>query len=167
MKHILLILFVSLSFVSCKDNFFESKYSCGNYTIIRQDWNDCMTELSFFDKEGYWIGTTLEYYPGRDGWFLADVIFGYNCIYYSPCDACPKVIVNDSSQFVINSRSTDIPVEKKRWRRISSCDDAPVVEEANMEYGSKVTKTFIRKGKTKMPDWTVFLGKYYATPSIH
>lgn len=160
MKHIILILSLSVFFTSCRVDNSESKYYYGNYTIIRQDWNDCMTKLSFFDKQGDEIGSTLEYYPGRDGWFLIDVVFDDNCVYLSFCDCCPKIIIKDSSQFIINPHSFNIPISKERWRRISSSDEAPVVKSTNIEYGSKVTKSFIRESKSKMPDWNRFPGRY-------
>ena len=153
MKHLFFVV-TFLMVVSCQVDYTESEYSYGNYTVFRQDWNGCMTKLSFYDREGNELGTTVDYYPGIGGWFLADLIFDERCVYYSACDACPKVTVSDSSQFVVDQHSfEEILIGKEQWRRISVWDDAPVVEETNKEYGSKVTRHFIKKSKDRMPDW--------------
>lgn len=153
-----LLILISFFLFSCDNNYTESIYYLEKYSIIRQDWNDCITKLSYVDKKGKEIGEALFYYPGRDGWFLIDNIWGNNCIYLVLCDACPKLIINDSSQFIVKHDYQNINIDKLNWRRISSDDDAPVIQRTNEEYKTNVVKIGIN---SKMPNWNTWPGKYY------
>lgn len=155
---------MSIFLFSCNDNYSESKYYMEKYSIIiiRQDWNNCMTKLSYIDKNGKEIGSALFYYPGRDGWFLVDNIWGDNCVYLVLRDACPKLIIKDSSQFIIEHDDLNIQVGKSNWRRVSSNDEAPVVQRKNEEYETSVVKLQLKgECNSKMPDWENYPGKYY------
>mgnify|MGYP004447257535 CR=1 FL=1 len=112
MKRLLYLALACLLLAACRDDYAESEYTCGNYRVFRQDWNNCMTRLTYFDPEGNELGSTLDYYPGIGGWFLADLVFGDSCIYYSPCDACPQVVINDSAQLIVSWGSDSLPTDK-------------------------------------------------------
>ena len=148
---------------SCKHSLVESEYTLDSIRILRQDWDDCMTKLSYLDNNGVIIGEGLFYYPGRDGWFLIDNIWDNNGrTIMVLCDACPKIIINDSLRFLIQHDYSNIQVNKSRWIRISSCDDMPVVKNKNKEYGSRVIKKVLKSGKVKKtPDWNLYQGLYY------
>jgi len=162
-QRILFVVLVSIFLFSCNENYSESMYCAGRYSIIRQDWNDCMTKLTYFDNNKNEIGSALFYYPGRDGWFIIDNIWNNNCVYVVLCDACPKIIIRDSSQLIIKHDYQNIYVGKSRWRRISSNDDFPVIQRKNEEYGTIIKKTQHNKGyyNKDMPDWDKYPGKFY------
>ena len=163
MKHYIYLIFSILGtiFVSCNTNYSECKYVLDNYSIARQDWNNCMTKLSYMDERGNVIGSALFYYPGRDGWFLVDNILEKKRVVLVLCDACPKLIINDSLQFVVRHDYSNVDTDKSRWIRISASDDYPVVRMTNNEYGSKVAKIPLSGSYQEMPDWDSYLGKYY------
>lgn len=164
-RHYIFLLFLCFLFISCNNNYIASKYSFGNYSIIRHDWNNVMTLLLYFDASGTEIGSALFYYPGRDGWFLIDNAWEDNCIHLVLCDACPKFIINDSSQFDVVHDYTDIHSDKSSWVRMSFCnDEIPVVQETNTEYGTQVIKTPLVEGPSfrPKPNWNTFPGQYYA-----
>lgn len=159
------VILICLFIVSCNSNYSESVYCLDGYSIVRQDWNDCMTKLTYIDNGTREIGSALFYYPGRDGWFIIDNIWGDNCVYVVLCEACPKIIIRDSSRFIIKHDYQNIPVEKNRWRRISSDDDYPVIQRKNEEYGTNVKKKEHNKGvyNNKMPDWEKDSGMFYSS----
>lgn len=166
MKRICLLymLFVSICLVSCRHIMIESEYSLDNITILRQDWDDCITQLTYFDnKQDIELGSALFYYPGRDGWFLVDNIFGKDStIYLILCDACPKLVINDSSRFIVSDSHSNISIDKSRWIRISSHDNFPVIVAQNKEYGSVVTKTAEKTTiVSRRPKWNNYHGSFY------
>ena len=158
------LIVISIFLVSCryKHTMTESVYSLDDIKILRQDWDGCMTKLTYYFEDSVEIGSALFYYPGRDGWFLIDNVWGENGkIYLVHLDACPKVIINDSTKF-INRHDIRIPVKKERWRRMCSCDDAPVVHEQNDEYGTIVEKTAEKTmSVSNRPDYNNYPGLYY------
>ncbi len=166
MNRIYLFMIVwSICLTSCKHVMIESEYRLDNITILRQDWDDCMTKLTYYNnnKGCDEVGSALLYYPGRDGWFLVDNVIGEDGkIYFILCDACPKFIVNDSLHFIILHNHTNIFVDKSRWIRISSNDNFPVVLSQNREYGTTITKS-IKKKKvvSSIPKWDNYSGSFF------
>lgn len=156
------LIIISICLVSCVHTMKESVYSLDDIKVLRQDWDDCMTKLTYFYKDSVEIGSALFYYPGRDGWFLIDNVWGENGnIYLIYQDACPKLIINDSARFLIRYDQS-ISVKKERWRRICSFDDAPVVHTQNNEYGTIVSKTDEKTiSVSNMPDYNSYPGAYY------
>ena len=157
-----LITISSICLVSCVHTLTKSVYSLDDVKILRQDWDDCMTKLTYYYKDSVEIGSALFYYPGRDGWFLIDNVWGENGnIYLIYQDACPKLIINDSTKILI-IHDQRISVKKERWRRICSSDSAPVVNAQNNEYETIVSKT---AEKTMFvfnrPDYNNYPGLYY------
>lgn len=164
-RFVLVTILICLNFVSCKHDVVETVYNLDGMRILRRDWNECMTEMVYVNKEGDNIGSALFYYPGRDGWFLIDNVFDDNgTIYLVLNDACPKVIINDSSHFVVTHQPAKVRVRKNRWIRISSNDDAPVVKRANDEYGTIVTKTVGKSTTIPTSQWNTYTGSLYNTP---
>ena len=166
MKKVLLIctaLLVLGSMVSCNSKATESDYCLDNIKIHRQDWNGCMTKLTYIDEKDNELGTALFYYPDRDGWFEIDNIWGTDgSIYLVLLDACPKLSINDSSRFIVVHSYDGIPADKSRWRRMSVSDEYPVVQQKNREYGSSVIVSDIVSTKAVMPNWNSYRGKFYS-----
>lgn len=149
---------------ACSHTLVESEYSFGGMTIQRKDWGNVMTELIYYDRDGNEMGTALFHYPGRDGWFLVDNIWGYcDKIYLVMCDACPKLNIKDSAHFVVlHDYAPVLHLARSRWVRMSNADDAPVVVKKNKEYNSKIQKTLKKRGRCfSMPDWRKYPGEYF------
>ena len=166
----LFILFIGVCLASCRHTMTESEYSLDSTTILRQDWDNCMTKLTYFDnkKGNDVLGSALFYYPGRDGWFLVDNIFGKDgTVYLVLCDASPKLVINDSLHFIVSDSHSNISVDKSRWIRISSHDNFPVVVAQNKEYGSVVTKTAEKTTiVSSRPKWNNYRGTIYVKDDI-
>ena len=159
------MLFLSICLTSCKHFLIESEYNLDDLTILRQDWDNCMTKLTYIDiaKGNVELGSALFYYPGRDGCFFVDNVFGQDgTIYLILCDASPKLIINDSLHFIVSHNHSNISIDKTRWIRVSNNDNFPVVREQNKEYGSTVTKTEKRTVPiSDIPKWNNYPGRFY------
>ena len=157
-----IMLAVCMFATSCGHTLVESEYSFDGGTIQRKDWDNVMTELRYYDRDGTEMGTALFRYPGRDGWFLIDNICDTDKIYLLLCDACPKISITDSAHFsVIHDMFPVQHIDRSRWIRMSSKDDIPVVQKQNIEYHSKIKKT--NKGKQRcsdMPNWERYPGDF-------
>lgn len=165
MKSILLplLLIIPLFTTSCNHTLVTSEYSFDGWTIQRKDWDNVMTELRYYDRDGNEMGSALFHYPGRDGWFLVDNIWDMDKIYLLLDDACPKLNITDSIHFsVIHDISQVQHIDKSRWIRMSSKDDIPVVKKQNKEYNSKIKKTKGMKQKcSNIPNWEMYSGNYF------
>ena len=113
-----IMLIVCMFVTSCGHTLVESEYSFDGRTIQRKDWDNVMTELRYYDRDGTEIGTALFHYPGRDGWFLVDNIWDTDKIYLpmkikhlSPPKIVPKNPFNSSWK----------PRNSSRKIRLSSC----------------------------------------------
>lgn len=158
-----IMLIVCMFVTSCGHTLVESEYSFDGRTIQRKDWDNVMTELRYYDRDGTEMGTALFRYPGRDGWFLVDNIWDTDKMYLLLCDACPKISITDSAHFsVIHDIVSVQHIDKSRWIRMSSKDDTPVVRKQNNEYNSKIKKTNEMKRKcSNIPDWERFPGDFW------
>lgn len=158
-----IMLFVCMFATSCGHTLVEAEYSFDGRTIQRKDWDNVMTELRYYDRDGTEMGTALFRYPGRDGWFLVDNIWDTDKMYLLLCDACPKISITDSAHFsVIHDIVSVQHIDKSRWIRMSSKDDTPVVRKQNNEYNSKIKKTNEMKRKcSNIPDWERFPGDFW------
>ena len=166
MKNILLLcaaMVALAAMTACGHQLEVSEYSFDGRTIVRQDWDNVMTELTYYDRAGLKIGSALFYYPGRDGWFLVDNVWDADKIYLVLCDACPKLCMFDSSQFVVLHDSSLVhDIDKTRWLRSSSNDEIPVVQNQNKEYNSQIVKTIkARKRTYEMPEWSKYPGTFW------
>lgn len=157
------VLFLAFLSTACGYPIEVSEYSFDGRKILRQDWNDVMTELKYYNSDGAEIGTALFYYPGRDGWFLVDNIWDTDKVFLLLCDACPKINILDSSQFeVVHDIAPVQHIDKKRWIRISNNDNFPVVQQKNKEYNSEIRKKTLQKGESLgMPDWSIYPGTFF------
>lgn len=158
-----IMLIVCMFATSCGHTLVETEYSFDGRTIQRKDWDNVMTELRYYDRDGTEMGTALFRYPGRDGWFLVDNIWDTDKMYLLLCDACPKISITDSAHFsVIHDIVSVQHIDKSRWIRMSSKDDTPVVRKQNNEYNSKIKKTNEMKRKcSNIPDWERFPGDFW------
>lgn len=158
-----IMLIVCVFATSCGHTLVEAEYSFDGRTIQRKDWDNVMTELRYYDRDGTEMGTALFRYPGRDGWFLVDNIWDTDKMYLLLCDACPKISITDSAHFsVIHDIVSVQHIDKSRWIRMSSKDDTPVVRKQNNEYNSKIKKTNEMKRKcSNIPDWERFPGDFW------
>ena len=165
MKSFLLpfMLIILLSMTSCDHALLVSEYSFDGRAIMRKDWDDVMTELIYYDRDGTEMGKAMFHYPGRDGWFLVDNIWDTDKMYLLLCDACPKISITDSAHFsVIHDIAPVQHIDKSRWIRISSRDDFPVVKKQNKEYNSKIKKINRMKQKcSNIPNWEMYSGEYF------
>jgi len=158
----LLLIFCLLS-VACSHTLDVSEYYYDGRIVQRKDMDNVMTELKYYDKDGNEMGATLFHYPGRDGWFLVDIIWDTDKMYLLLCDACPKIIITDSAHFAVIHDMTQVEhVDKSRWIRISSNDDIPVVRRQNNQYQSKIRKRKkTTESKSTMPNWADYAGEFY------
>ena len=149
-----IMLIVCMFATSCGHTLVEAEYSFDGRTIQRKDWDNVMTELRYYDRDGTEIGTALFHY---------DNIWDTDKMYLLLCDACPKISITDSAHFsVIHDIVSVQHIDKSRWIRMSSKDDTPVVRKQNNEYNSKIKKTNEMKRKcSNIPDWERFPGDFW------
>lgn len=157
------MLFICVFVTSCGHSLVVSEYSFDERTIQRKDWDNVMTELKYYDRDGNEMGSALFHYPGRDGWFLVDNIWDTDRVYLLLCDACPKISIIDSVHFsVIHDLAPVQHIDKSRWIRISSKDDIPVVRKQNNEYASKIKRIKkMKQSSTDMPNWEMCPGEFF------
>ncbi len=155
--------------------YIETEYSYDDRVLIREDWGEKMTKLTYTNQDEQDVATLLFYNPfgwwGDVAWH-GDLIWEEKkIIFILACRGnTPKVIINDSSLFRIVDISKRDSIfhsydSLTTWRHITQTE-LSIIEIVNRGYETNVQKTIIQEkqvGYSEMPDWLSFQGEYYKT----